>query len=51
MLSPHPVVPFVECNTVVINHSSGIDTSLEQSVPLVTVELKLQDFHISMIAP
>jgi len=29
VLTPHPVVPFVKCNAMVINHSGSIDTSLE----------------------
>jgi len=46
---PHPVVPFVECNTVVIDHSSSIHTPLEKSIPLVLIQLKLQCFHTNMI--
>jgi len=45
MLAPHPVIPLVESNTMVIDRSSSVDCALEVSIPLVFVELKLQGFH------
>jgi hypothetical protein len=37
MLSPHPVVPFMECNAMVVDHPGSIDTSLEVSIPLALI--------------
>jgi hypothetical protein len=37
MLSPHPVVPFMECNAMVINHPGSIDTSLKVFIPLALI--------------
>jgi len=45
MLAPHPVIPLVESNAMVIDRSSSVDCALEVSIPLVFVELKLQGFH------
>ena len=45
VLAPHPVVPFVERNTVVVDTSCGVNCPLEVSVPLVAVELELERFH------
>jgi len=47
MLAPHPVIPLVESNAMVIDCSSSVDCALEVSIPLVFVELKLQGFHAS----
>jgi hypothetical protein len=47
MLAPHPVIPLVESNAMVIDRSSSVDCALEVSIPLVFVELKLQGFHAS----
>jgi hypothetical protein len=45
MLAPHSVIPLVESNAMVIDRSSSVDCTLEVSIPLVFVELKLHGFH------
>jgi hypothetical protein len=50
MLAPHPIIPTMQSNAVVIDNSSRVDSLLEVSIPLVTVELKLQSFHAIMLA-
>ena len=47
MLAPHPVIPLVEINAMVIDCSSSVDCALEVSIPLMLVELKLHGFHAS----
>jgi hypothetical protein len=47
MLAPHPIIPLVESNAMVIDRSSSVDCALEVSIPLVFVKLKLQGFHAS----
>jgi len=47
MLVPHPVIPLLESNAMVIDRSSSVDCALEVSIQLVFVELKLQGFHAS----
>jgi hypothetical protein len=47
MLAPHPVIPLVESNAMVIDRSSSVDCARSVSIPLVFVELKLQGFHAS----
>ncbi|MEG3866657.1 hypothetical protein QUA46_09920 [Microcoleus sp. MON2_D6] len=37
MLAPHPVVPFMECNAMVVDHPGSIDTSLEMSISLALI--------------
>ncbi|MEG4630790.1 hypothetical protein QUB56_14410, partial [Microcoleus sp. AR_TQ3_B6] len=37
MLSPHPAVPFMECNAMVINHSGSSDTALKVFIPLALI--------------
>lgn len=37
MLFEHPIVPFVQSNAVIVDHSSGIDLTLEVPVSLVPV--------------
>ncbi|MCU0553057.1 MAG: hypothetical protein MUC48_27320 [Leptolyngbya sp. Prado105] len=48
MLSAHPVVPFVKCNAMVINHPGGIDAALKVFIPTALIELKLQRFHCTV---
>jgi hypothetical protein len=45
VFTPHPVVPTMQGNAVVIDYPSSINRLLEVSIPLVTVELELQCFH------
>jgi hypothetical protein len=47
---PHPVVPFVKCNAMVIDHPSSIDTAFEVSISLALIELELQGFHATVIS-
>jgi hypothetical protein len=47
MLAPHPVIPLVESNAMVIDCASSVDCARSVSIPLVLVELKLQGFHAS----
>jgi hypothetical protein len=47
MLVPHPVIPLLESNAMVIDRSISVDCAIEVSIPLVFVELKLQGFHAS----
>ena len=37
VLAKHPVVPFVKCNAMVINHPSGIDRPLEMLIPVALI--------------
>jgi Ribbon-helix-helix protein, copG family len=50
MLAPHPVVPFVQGDAMVINHPGRIDRPLEVLISTALIELKLQCLHVSMIA-
>ncbi len=50
MLAPHPVIPLVESNAMVINYRSSIDCSLKVFIPLVLIQLKLQGFHATILA-
>ena len=45
MLFEHPIVPLMQRNRVIVDHSSRIDGALEVSIPLVLIELELQAFH------
>ena len=49
MLAPHPVVPFMEGDTAVIDNPSDIDHALEIPIPLVLIKLKLQGFHATIV--
>ncbi|MCY7384637.1 MAG: hypothetical protein LH628_19045 [Microcoleus sp. CAN_BIN18] len=50
MLFEHPIVPFMQRNTVVIDHPSSVDLSLQVSISLVLIKLKLQCFHAIIVA-
>ncbi len=49
VLAPHPVVPTMKGNTMVINYPTRVNHALEVSIPLVFVQLKLQGFHVTML--
>jgi hypothetical protein len=49
VLAPHAVVPFVECNAMVINYPSRIDSPLEVLITLALIQLELQGFHATII--
>jgi hypothetical protein len=49
MLLEHPIVPFMQRNTVVVDHPSSVDLSLQVSIPLVLIKLKLQCFHGTIV--
>jgi hypothetical protein len=49
VLAPHAVVPFVECNAMVINYPSRIDSPLEVLIALALIQLELQGFHAAII--
>ena len=49
MLFEHPIVPFMQRNTVVVDHPSSVDLSLQVSIPLVLIKLKLQCFHATIV--
>ncbi len=40
VIAPHPVVPFVQRNYVIVNNPSRIDDSLQESIPLVVIQLE-----------
>ena len=37
VFAPHPVVPFVKRNAMVIDHPGSVDTALEMSIPLALI--------------
>ena len=45
VLAPHPVVPTMHSNTMVINYPSRIDSALEVFISFMAVEFELQSFH------
>ena len=49
MLFEHPVVPLMQRNAVVIDHSSSINLPLQVSIPLVLIKLKLQRLHATIV--
>ena len=49
MLTPHPVVPFVKCNIMVINHPGSIDRPLKVFIMTALIELELEFFHAIIV--
>ena len=49
VLVPHPVVAFVKGDAGVIDDSTGINSPLEISIPLVLIELELQASHAIIV--
>jgi hypothetical protein len=45
VLAPHPVVPTMQRDAVVINYPSGVYCPLEVFIPLVLIQLELQGLH------
>ncbi len=45
VLTPHPVVPSMKGDAMVIDNSGSVNCLLKISIPLVVVQFKLQCFH------
>lgn len=49
VLSPHPVVPLVKGNAMVINHPGSIDRPLKVFISTALIELELQCLHATIV--
>jgi hypothetical protein len=50
VFAPHPIVPTMQRNTVVVNRSRGINDALQVTISLVVVQLELERLHAIIIA-
>jgi hypothetical protein len=50
VFAPHPIVPTMQRNTVVVNRSRGINDALQVTISLVVVQLELERLHTITIA-
>jgi hypothetical protein len=50
VFAPHPIVPTMKGDAMVIYHSCGVNCPLEMPIALVTVQLELESLHANMIA-
>jgi hypothetical protein len=50
VFAPHPIVPTMQRNTVVVNRSRGINDALQVTISLVVVQLELECLHAIIIA-